>query len=552
MLQRLSIRNYALIDELEVDFSHHFTIITGETGAGKSILLGALGLVAGNRADSAVLHDKAGKCVVEAAFDVAALSLQPLFEANDLDYDPATIIRREILPNGKSRAFVNDTPVSLTLLKALAERLIDIHSQHETLLLRDAQFQLQVVDAYAGNARLLEAMAAAYRDYRRQAARLEELRAEEMRMKSEYDFHLFQFEELEKAGLQPGELESLEGELKKLSLGGELKSSLQSMLHELSESESSILPRLNQLRTQLAKLADISPELKALQERLQATHIELKDIAATLHDQAEEAEVQPERQQWVEDRLDMLYTLLKKHRMQQVEELIQLRTQLDEKLNAAQSMELSIAEAEKQLLALENQMKHVAADLHDARTNASAPLEKDLLSTLKHLAMPDVQVQIQIREAEEYSGSGSDRIAILFSANKGAPLLELARIASGGEVSRFMLAVKAVIAGRTSLPTLVLDEIDTGVSGAVADKLGIVMQRMARNQQLIAITHLPQIASKGDAHWKVVKSEKNGRTISGIVQLTPEQRVEELAVMLSGSSITREAIENARVLLGYQ
>ena len=549
-MQRLYIKNYALIDELEIRFSGHFTIITGETGAGKSILLGALGLVAGNRADTQVLQDSEAKCVVEGEFVIKGLNLQAFFEEQDLDYDDTCLIRREILPNGKSRAFVNDTPVNISVLKAIGEKLIDIHSQHETLLLKDSLFQLDVVDAYAGTQSALRSYRVAFTGYRSSLRELARLKEEESRMKSELDFFRFQFDELEKAALRPNEKEELETELNKITHAEELKSALSQALGEMESDESGLVSRLVMIRNLLSKVAGISPGLASLSDRVQAAHIEMKDIASTLEEQAEQAEFDPQRQREVEERLDIIYTLEKKHRVHGTAELLRMKDEFETKIQEAGSVDEAIFRLESGIQLELGKLQSLADELHREREKAAAPLQKDILATLRVLGMPDASVEIRPELKADFGDYGKDEIRFLFSANKGVPPQELGKIASGGEISRFMLAVKAITSERKNLPTIIFDEIDTGVSGNIADKLGVVLRKMGAHQQVIAITHLPQIASKGDEHWKVAKKEKKGKVVSAIVQLTSEQRVQELAMMLSGEEVTREAMENARVLLG--
>lgn len=442
--------------------------------------------------------------------------------------------------------------MGLSILKSLSDRLLDIHSQHETLLLKDAAFQLESLDAYAANTHLLGQYRQAYSEWQQTRKKLDALREEEARMKSELDFFRFQYDELEKAGLREGEKTELEEELNKLSHAEELKSTLTQVSHLLSEGDENLIQQLTSARNLLSKIASLSADLDRLYERLGSTVIELKDISAAVYDQAREAEFDPERQQLIEDRLDQIYSLESKHRVGDEAALIRLMYELEEKIRQATSVDNDILQLEALLQVQLVRLQSLADELRISRTEAATAYQKDILATLKVLGMPDAMIHILVEPLEQFTINGKDAVKYLFSANKGIEAQELRKVASGGEISRFMLAVKAIVSSKKELATIIFDEIDTGVSGAIADKLGLVMERMATHCQIICITHLPQIASKGDLHLKVKKTTRGGITRSGIAALNENERIEEVAVMLSGAEITREALENAKVLLRIQ
>lgn len=549
MLQTLYIKNYALIDETRVEFHNGLVTITGETGAGKSILLGALGLIIGNRADTSVLRDKENKCIVEAVFDIKYLQLQDFFTAHELDYEELTIIRREILPGGKSRAFINDTPVQLVLLKNLGESLIDIHSQHETLQLRDENFQAFVLDTYSGNEKLIGEYSSLLSKYKTTAKELKDWKEKEARIKAEYDFNQYQYNELEAAGLEQGEQEKLEDELRKGEHAEEIKSVLTGSLQQLSLDDGNLIHALGQIKAALHKIANYDKEIKIIAERLDSAYVELKDINDSLEELAENTEFNPESKLMAEERLDVIYGLQKKHRVHTIDELLRITADLQSKLLAGENLE-------EVLLKLENELKHTEAGLrelanliHQARTSHATGFEKEVKKYVNELGISDAQLKVLIEPAGMLLSNGMDHIKYLFTANKGMQPEDVNKVASGGEVSRLMLAIKAIISGKKNLPTIIFDEIDTGVSGNIADKLGQLMQKMGKTQQVIAITHLPQIASKGNLHMKVEKAELQKKTISTLRVLSEDERIQELAMMLSGEMITEAAMKNARVLL---
>jgi DNA repair protein RecN (Recombination protein N) len=552
MLQTLYIKNYALIDETRVEFHNGLVTITGETGAGKSILLGALGLIIGNRADTTVLRDKDNKCIVEGIFDISRLNLTKFFQDNELDFDELCIIRREILPGGKSRAFVNDSPVQLNVLKSLTDLLIDIHSQHETLQLRDDQFQLKTLDLFADQEAELNAYKKGLKELKDKEHELFDLKDKEARIKSEHEFIAFQYNELSDAGLQEEEQLLLETELTRGENAEEIKIITSGAIHEISESESNILGKIHAIKNSFQKLGSLDKEFEQVTERLNQLYQELKDILGLVESIADQTDFDPNRKQSIEERLDLIYTLQKKHRSQSVTELLVLMQDLESKLVLGAGFDDTIHRLEKEIEADRSKLILLAKQISDQRKKSAVPFEKDVLQILQVLGLADAQFKVQIESSVELNKYGCDKIKYLFSANKGMSLEEVVKVASGGEISRLMLAIKALVSTRKNQPTIIFDEIDSGVSGNIADKLGQVMQKMGKSQQVIAITHLPQIASKGHLHIKVEKKEVNKKTISILHALSESERIQELAVMLSGEAITEEAIKNAKVLLGVR
>lgn len=549
MLQHLSVQNYALIDQLEIDFSSGLTIITGETGAGKSILLGALGLIAGNRADAQSLQDKAKKCVIEATFDIKEYKLNVFFDAQELDYEVKTTIRREINPEGKSRAFINDTPVTLSQLKELTERLIDIHSQHQTLTLNGNEFQLSVVDAFADHADLLKQYASDFKQFKQVEKNLNELIEKEAQAKKDLDYFQFQFNELEEADLQAGKQAEWEQELEALNNAEEIKLGLSKASFGLAGGEQNLLSSLNEVKILLAPFAKFKTELNELSTRVSSAYIELKDISNELEAIEGDIVYDPKRIEEITAKLDVIYRLQQKHQVKTIEELITIKEELNTKLFDFGSLESEIekvkAELQKYNDALAAASKKIAAN----RKKAIPKIEKELAALLSSLSMPNAQLKIEQTELPVFTPTGLDKVSFLFSANKGSEFRELNKVASGGELSRLMLSIKSSLAKLTALPTIIFDEIDTGVSGDVADKIGIIMNQMAASIQVITITHLPQIASKGGSHLFVYKADKNNKTYSSIKRLTAEERVQEVAKMLSTGNPTTAAINNAKELL---
>lgn len=558
MLTHLHIENYALIRESDIAFDGGFVVITGETGAGKSILLGALGLLLGQRADVGVLADKGRKCVVEARFDIDGLGLQPLFEEADVDYDPQLILRREILPSAKSRAFANDTPVQLPFLKQLGARIIDIHSQHQTLTLADSHFRLSLLDSLAKpevggwRSEVFVAYDAAYREYTRLKRELEALAGAEAQSRKEQDYLQFQFGELSEAQLQPGEQEELERESQLLAHAEAVREGLAAAAAALDdESEHAVLPRLRQAKGALGHVAHYHAQADELLRRLESSLIELADINSELQSAADGITYSPERQQEVDDRLALLYRLQKKHGVDTVEALIALRDELDARLQSISTMDSRISELMEQVDRAYGTLQKAADALTAARRKAGKMLEKNILPTLRELGMPEARFEVQLAEATAYGPMGHDAVALLFNANRGGELREVGKVASGGELSRLMLAIKSMLTSHRLLPTIIFDEIDTGVSGDISVAVGRIMRRMAERMQVVAISHLPQIAAGADQHLKVYKRLEEGeeRTVSHIRQLTPEERLTEVAVMLSSDPPTAAALQTAKELM---
>lgn len=549
MLTHLSVHNYALIDQLEVDFSKGLSIITGETGAGKSILLGALGLVSGNRADTQSLQDKSKKCVIEAQFDIAAYPLKSFFEEQELDYEKLTTIRREINPEGKSRAFINDTPVTLSQLKELTEQLIDIHSQHQTLTLNGSSFQTSVVDAFAGNNEKVSHYEQSYKQYRDLEKELTLLVNKELQAKKDLDYLQFQFNELNEMDFKSGEQESAEQELEALNHAEEIKSNLNRASIALNGMEDNLLNRLAEVKTILGHFAKYKPEIRELSDRINSSYIELKDIGNELESAEQDVLFDPQRIELLNARLDTLYRLQQKHQVNSVEGLLNLKEEINEKLLDYNSMEHHIEQLNKQLKSAGEQLTKLANELSANRKKAIPSIEKEIASLLTQLSMPNARLKIELETSKEFGPTGFDRIHFLFSANKGSEFKELSKVASGGELSRLMLSVKSLISKLLALPTIIFDEIDTGVSGDVADKVGGIMNQMAQSMQVITITHLPQIASKGNNHLFVYKEDKGNKTFSNIRKLTAQERVQEIAKMLSTGNPSEAAINNAKELL---
>ncbi len=551
MLKSLHIQNYAIIRQVDMEFDSGLNIITGETGAGKSILIGALSLVAGNRADLSVLSDNTQKCVVEAQYDLSSLNLESFFIQHELDYDTLCIIRREILPSGKSRAFVNDTPVPLQILKSLSDELIDIHSQHQNLLLKTSRFQLEMLDAYAGTDVLLSRLSDHVKQWKELGKKINQIRDENHRLSAEADFLQFQLDELKKAALKPGEEEEVERELSILSNSEEIYLALKQCLNLLSESDQNILSSLAQIKTSLAKISPYLTELTDLANQVQTLQVESKELyyaITRIHDGIEQ---NPERLSWLEERMQTIHSLCKKHKVQTVAELLQIQQNIEKKLSVVHNVDEILAS----LIEQKNQLQHIIEDtcgqLTYLRIQAAEVITKRVKELISRLGMPDASLQVKMEKLEEFNETGWDQVVFLFSANKGMPLLELGKAGSGGEISRLMLAFKTLLSEKKNLSTILFDEIDTGVSGGMADKIGQLMKEMSRYRQLIVITHLPQIAGKSDLHFRVWKKEEAGKTNSGISILDAGERLHEIARLLSGEEITEAALANARQLLTH-
>ena len=547
MLRHLHIENYALITHLDIDFSAGFSTITGETGAGKSIIIGALGLLMGARADSKAITEGEQKCVIEAEFGVEEYGLESLFEEYDLDYSDVCTIRRELSQNGKSRSFVNDTPVTLAPLKELSARLIDIHSQHENLLLTDHGFGLKVVDSVAQNATEREAYSAAFKAYRETQKQLEALKEEAAESAKNADYVAYQWKELSEAQLKSGEKEELEAEEQKLVHAEEIQSGLAGALQLLDGEQASVLMQLRECVSQLRNASRYLDKESDLAERTESAAIELRDIADTVNHLAEETEANPNRLSFVQERLDTLNSLLQKHHQEDVDALIQLRDELEQQIGRNDSFELEIKQLEKVLAEQTKQLEHAAKALSETRKSVVGHIKERLESQLVSLGIAHAQVAIELHETSEYGMSGKDEAIILFAANKNQTLRRVQDVASGGEIARLMLCIKALMLHQQ--PTIIFDEVDTGVSGEVASKMGEIMLQMASGRQIIAITHLPQIAAKGEQQYSVYKEDSAVRTETKIRQLNENERVTAIAKLLSGEGVSEAALENAKTLL---
>ena len=551
MLKSLFIQNFVLIDSLDICFNPGFSVITGETGAGKSIILGALSLVLGQRADGKSIKQGADKCVIEAVFDVSKYQLEPFFLGNDLEYDPEScILRRELYASGKSRAFVNDSPVPLAILKELGTKLIDIHSQHQNLLLGDNRFQLRVVDVMAENEILLILYKKEYTRYQGLRKALSALKERAAQSKQEEDYIRFQLDQLEEANLQPNEQEELEQEQETLSHAEEIKSSLYRVSSCLDGEEQGVVSLLKESLSSMDALERYFPRAKEIAERLRSAYIDLNDLASEMEGMIEDVEFNPDRLAWVNERLDTLYALQQKHRVSSVDDLIALRDQFRAQLTEIKSFDEQIAALEKQVQDAYKELLQQAAVLSEQRKVAAVAFAQQLVQMVAPLGMPHTRFQVEVVPRKEPESDGMDEIRFLFSANKSMALQPVAQTASGGEISRLMLCIKAMIAGFTALPTIIFDEVDTGVSGDIADKMGHIMQDLGSKMQVFAITHLPQIAAQGEAHYFVYKEDVKDRTLTRIRPLDKEERIREVARMLSGSALTEASLANAKDLLG--
>lgn len=550
MLKQLYIKNFTLIDELNISLYPGFSVITGETGAGKSIILGAIGLLLGNRADSKAIKAGRDRCVIEAHFDLSRYGMQKFFDDNDIDYDADdTIIRRELTAAGKSRAFINDTPVPLTRMRELGEQLVDIHSQHQNLLLQKEDFQLNVVDIIAQDADQLKVYQEEYRAYRKAKELLEELKAEIAKNRENEEFMRFQHKELDDANLQEGELEQLEQEAETLSHSEDIKTALYEADSALSGENDSILDKLKNATHHLENICDVYPSMADVAGRMQSSYIELKDIAQEISSSVDHVEFDPNRLDAINTRLDKLYTLQQKFHVETVTELIATRDRIAEQLSHIDNGDEDIEEKEKEVAALLVKAEKQAALLTSIRQKSAKAIEKEMKGRLIPLGIPNVRFEIAFAE-KPLSGNGADKVSFLFSANKSTQLQPVSQVASGGEIARVMLSLKAMISGAVKLPTIIFDEIDTGVSGKIAEKMADIMEEMGlQNRQVLSITHLPQIAAKGSHHYKVLKEETENGTISHMKELNNQERIEEIAQMLSGSDITQAALANAKELL---
>ncbi len=549
MLNTLLVRNYALIRHLEIEFREGLTIITGETGAGKSILIGALGLLLGNRADTSVLKDKDKKCFVEGSFRIGSYDLEDFFRENDLDYEDPVILRREIAPGGKSRAFINDTPVNLPLVRELGIRLVDIHSQHHNLSLQDHRFQLTVVDTVAGNQDLLASCREQFRSYKDLGNRLSDLRERARQAQTDLDYLSFQFNQLDEAKLSEDEQESLEQELQMLDHAEEITRNLLLVHSVLDGEEGSVRDLLQKALQAFASIRNYYPAATELGERIESAWIELKDIAAGAESDGNTMELDPARQQLVRERLDLLYSLMQKHGVKEISELMHIRDELDAKIADISSYDEQIASLEKDWKDARVSLEKITGELSSIRKKILPEIEKEVNGMLRMLGIPNARFRISIQAMPDFSTNGKDEVEFLFSANKQMPPREISKVASGGELSRLMLSIKSLLSDSLELPTIIFDEVDSGVSGEIADKVGSIMKKMSTGKQIINITHLPQVAGKGQHHFLVYKSEESGEERTGIRLLENEERVLEIARMLSGEELTDAAISNARELM---
>ena len=549
MLLSLSIKNYALIEYLETDFSNQFSVITGETGAGKSILLGALGLVLGNRADLTSLKDKEQKCIIEAQFAISNYNLQSFFNENDMDYDDKTIIRREILPSGKSRAFVNDSPVNLQELQELGALLLDIHSQHQTRELTEENYQIDILDAVANNSDLVVAYKQALTTYKSIQKEVKQLTSEKEALVKEYEYNSYLLNELLVANLVDGEQEDLEQELEQLSNVEFIKENFERILAVANEEQVGALVNLKEMKISLQKIIGFSTLYAQLYERLTSSLLEIEDIVSECEQNNEKILADPERLEFVNTKLQSIYNLQKKHQVQSIAELLVIQNELDAKVIRVDDLDGAINKLQSELNKQQSKVNEIAKTIFDNRKKIVPVLIDKMKMILSQLGMVEANFQIEINHTNSYFQKGKDEVVLLFSANKGTSFGSLKKVASGGEMSRIMLAIKAVLANYSKLPTIIFDEIDTGVSGEIAIKMGEIMKEMSTTMQVFAITHLPQIAAKGNSHYKVAKRNQGETTISELNLLTSEERIQHIAEMLSGKDITDSALQHAKALL---
>lgn len=549
MITSLSIENFALIEKLAINFTSGFSIITGETGAGKSILLGALGLVLGKRADLSSLKNKEEKCIIEGHFQLSKYNLKSFFEANDIDYDDDTIIRREILPSGKSRAFVNDSPVNLQVLQDLSSYLIDIHSQHQTQELADENFQFEIIDAISKNQELIAKYRLILKQYKNDLVALSNLKSKLESLQKEQDYNTFLLEELLLAKLKSGEQEALESEYEQLNNVEFIKENLDKSLILSNEEEFGILQNLKEVKFALQKNAAFSMDYNSIFERIESVSIEFQDVINEMRRLSENLFNDPERLDFVNQKLQMVYNLQKKHQVTSVEELLEVQANIENKVISVGTLESDIRSLEENLSHSVIKLDALALSIRESRLKSAPLLASKLIAILEQLGMPHVRFNMAINESENYLANGKDELQFLFSANKGSDFGLLKKVASGGEMSRIMLATKAVLAQYSKLPTIIFDEIDTGVSGEIANKMGDILFEMSQNMQVFAITHLPQIAAKGKVHFKVFKVTENEQTQTELKLLTSDERVTEIAQMLSGTVVTDSALNHAKALL---
>ncbi len=549
MLQNIHIQNYALIDQLDIEFNQGLNIITGETGAGKSILLGALALILGQRADTSVLKDTSRSCIVEGLFNISSYNLENFFIENDLDYYDNTIIRRQINESGKSRAFINETPVNLNVLKDLGVLLIDIHSQHESLLLGNGLFHLNVLDSFASLSDDLKVYRDLFKQHNSAKNEFERLVLDATNSRKDFDYFQFQLNELNQAKLKPDELKELENLQQKLAHAADIKLSLQTVTDLMSNDSSSAISMLRESEMSLKKINSFFSESLDLERRIESCRIELKDISNEIVSQNDRVEVDPQQLDEVTKRLDLLYNLLQKHKLSSIDELILLRNEIEAKVDFISNVDFNLEKKQKQLVEIENKLSLLAISLSEKRKKVIPSIEADIIDLLVQLGIKHASFKVDIQKSDVFLGRGIDKVAFLFSANKQIPLQELSKVASGGELSRLMLSLKSLMVKTSGLPTIIFDEIDTGVSGEIADKVGNIIQVMAGGMQVINITHLPQIASKGNTHFLVYKDNHSEQSSTKIKLLDAKERVVEIAKMLSGEKLSDAALTNAKELL---
>ncbi|MEE2770825.1 MAG: DNA repair protein RecN [Bacteroidota bacterium] len=549
MLTALSIKNYALIEDINMSLDKGFTIMTGETGAGKSIILGALGLLLGDRADFSAIRNPEKKCVIEGSFGIVNYKLEKFFEKEDLDYEPNSIIRREILPSGKSRAFINDTPVKISALQKLGSYLIDIHSQHETLSLGNAGYQFDVIDTIAGNEAVLIQYKKELRNFKALQARFAELKEEQARAAREYDYNVFLLNELEEAHLKEGMQDELEERYEELNNVEELTENLNAAINNLQQEEIGSLETLKSIRNSLSKISQFSTSYESFYERVNSVIIELDDLETEMTSALDRIEANPEELEMVNQKLQLIYNLQKKHNAENVEELIAITESLRKEVSVTENAENSLKEIQREIEAKKEELQKIASELHAKREKIIPVFVEQTEKILADLGMPNARLKIQLDQTAEFLTNGQDKLEWFLAANKGGTFKEMKKAASGGELSRIMLAVKSILAAQSNLPTIIFDEIDTGVSGDIASRMGEILQKMGANMQVIAITHLPQIAGKGSSHFKIYKEDNDDATQTKIVKLGENQRVEELALMLGGNTKSESALAHAKALL---
>ncbi|MCD4773156.1 MAG: DNA repair protein RecN [Bacteroidales bacterium] len=549
MITHLSINNYALIRKLNIDFLNGFSVITGETGAGKSILLGAMSLILGNRADSQVLFDKTTKCIIEGTFNIKDYNLNSFFSENDLDYDENTFMRREINKNGKSRAFINDTPVNLNLMKELGDKLVNIHSQNKTITLNNSDFQLAVIDNYVNKNDILRKYRLSFINYSEKKKLLKTLIEKENKSKLDQDYYQFQFDELEKANLDPDEFINIEKELELLNHHEEIKTNIVEISQILENDEQNILSQLNRILSLINNISEYNIDFKEIQNRIESNLIDLKDISAEIDNFGEGINYNPARVEELSSRFDTVIQLQQKHRVNSVEELISLKENLNEKLSEISSLEVEINKLKKEISEIDTELRKLAKHISANRGEVIPKIEKNICKLLSELGIADGRFKVEQLKFNELTIDGLDKVRFLFNANKGGVLSDMSKIASGGELSRLMLSIKSLISQKNLLPTIIFDEIDSGVSGNIANKVGKILKKISGSMQVIAITHLPQIAGMGDSHYLVFKETDTEIAESRIKLISESERINEIAKMLSGSIVSEIALQNAKELL---